>query len=1091
MRTGSFCAWWRACVLGAACAAAVGLSQTSTGSITGVVTDPSGSVIPQAQVVVTNRETGRSATLVTNTDGVYEAASLPAGTYNLKASQSGFKTLTVSGLKLDPGARINHNLTLEIGAVEQSVDVVAAGAQVNTATGDVSGTIETSQLERIEVNGRNFQSMMVLVPGMNNTSAGKELSGLGLNNGFVISSNGLGTNKNVNMVDGSFNMNTGCECAGPVNPEMDTLSEVRIMTNNYSARYGYAGGAQVLVETKSGQSSFHGQAQEYVRNDAFDARNFFSPSVSPLKQNIFGYEIGGPVFIPGKLNRNRDKTFFFFGQNWRIVRRGLTLLGATPTPAMRGGDFQAEAARTGKNILDPLSNTFFPNNQIPASRFEPNAVKLMGQLLPQPNRAGGGFLNYLNDSPDKTRQQQEVVRLDHNFSDKFRVMLRYIQEDVYNTRPANQFGGTPFRTIGDELDTFGKNAYIQLTNVISPSAVNTFGFSYSQTQVEGLPTGAFLRSPDMSIRDFFPGANTVNYVPDLTFSGGWSFIGVSSAITLRDAPNLAYTFTDDFSKTIGRHTLTMGLFYNLVAASQNTFATIQGGYTFTGSYTNNPIADFLLGQSQFYIQDSKMRRGQLRYPQVEPYFQDDWKVSRRLTLNLGLRYSYQPPWRLQQPVTGFDPRFFDPAKAPQITAAGILNPTSKYDPLNGLVYAGERELGITEGFSRLDEKLWQPRVGVAWDVFGTGKTAVRGGYGISYYRTEDQIFGHLANPPFVQRADLFNTSLVDPSSGSANPLRPAALSITPYDSVPTRVQSFSAGIEQQLNSNLVLRALYAGNRVSRLPWTHDINQVIPGGGYDFDPRLNANSISVNALRPYLGYAGISGRYTDGFSNYNSLQVSLVRRYSQNLSFQVAYTYGRSLGQANDMGGAPQNLYNLKAEYGPFAYDRTHMLNIGYVYDLPFFRGQHTVPGKVLGGWGLSGLMLFNSGLPLTPGLATSDRGLATRPDATGQPLFGGNTHTPQLWFDPAAFAAPKPGFYGNAGVRSIRGPGLVDWDFSLTKRTSMWNEKLNTEFRAGFFNVLNHTNFLGVSTSLGAGNFGQVVSALDPRIMEFGFRVWF
>src|SRR5579885_2018775 len=273
MRTGSFCAWWRACVLGAACAAAVGLSQTSTGSITGVVTDPSGSVIPQAQVVVTNRETGRSATL---------------GTNNLKASQSGFKTLTVSGLKLDPGARINHNLTLEIGAVEQSVDVVAAGAQVNTATGDVSGTIETSQLERIEVNGRNFQSMMVLVPGMNNTSAGKELSGLGLNNGFVIPSNGLGTNKNVNMVDGSFNMNTGCECAGPVNPEMDTLSEVRIMTNNYSARYGYAGGAQVLVETKSGQSSFHGQAQEYVRNDAFDARNFFSPSVSPLKQNIFG-----------------------------------------------------------------------------------------------------------------------------------------------------------------------------------------------------------------------------------------------------------------------------------------------------------------------------------------------------------------------------------------------------------------------------------------------------------------------------------------------------------------------------------------------------------------------------------------------------------------------------------------------------------------------------------------------------------------------------------------------------------------------------------------------------------------------------------
>jgi hypothetical protein len=1065
-------------------------AQTSTGSITGLVTDTSGSVVPAAKVVVASENTGRTTIAITNSDGVYNAESLTPGIYTIKVSQPGFKTLSVSNVILDPGQRINRNLQLEVGAIEQSVTVAAGAEQVNTASGEVAGTIENSQIERIVVNGRNFQSMMVLIPGINNVKAGSEMSGLGLNNSMTISSNGLGTNKNVNMVDGSFNMNTGCECAAAVNPELDTISEVRVLTNNYSAKYGYTGGAQMLIETKSGETQFHGGAQEYFRNDALDARNFFSPNVSPLKQNIFGYQIGGPVFIPRIYNRDKNKTFFFFGQNWRVVRRGLTLLGATPTTAMREGDFRAEAARTGQPILDPLTNQPFANNTIPASRFNTDSVLLLKQLLPLPNYNSGGFLNYINDAPDKTHQRQEVVRLDHDFKDNLRVMLRYIQEDVYDTRPANQFASTPFNTIGDELDTFSKNAYIRITNSLSPTAVNIFGFSYSQTQVEGLPTRNFTRPEGMTIRDFFPTANTVNYVPDLSFSGGWSGIGVGSAITLRDAPNLGYTFTDDFTKTIGRHTIGAGMFYNLVAASQNTFATIQGAYTFSGTYTNNPIADFLLGQAQGYTQDSTMRRGQLRYVQAEPYIQDDWKISRRLTLNLGLRYSYQPPWRLQQPVTGFLPQFFDPSKAPQVTEAGILIPTANYDPLNGLVFAGEREKGITEGFSRLDQKLWQPRLGFAWDLKGDGKTAVRGGFGITYVRTQDQIFNHLANPPFVQRASLFNANVSNPASGTTNPLRPTSLAMTPLDAYPTRIKSFSLGVERQVGANAVVKVLYAGNLVDRLPWSQDVNQVIPGPVYQFDPRLNAGSISVNALRPYQGYSGITGTFTNGYSNYNSLQVGFVRRYANNLSLQVAYTYGKSLGTGTDYSGSPQNIYNLKSEYGLLGTDRTQMLNVGYVYDFPFLQHSNSFAAKFLGGWGLSGLILAESGFPATAALATATAGLATRPNTTGQPLFPSGTHTREAWFNTAAFTAPQAGTYGNAGVRTIRGPGLVTWDLSVTKRTAI-TERFQTEFRLGAFNVLNHTNFLNVSTAFGSGTFGQVTSALDPRVLELAMRVWF
>lgn len=1060
-------------------------SQTSTGSITGIVSDPSGAVVPAATVAARNVATANVYKTITNQDGVFDVASIPPGKYNLSVTRSGFRTFTLTGIDLDPGQTVNHNITLQVSSQTQTVSVTAHASVVNTANGATGGTITNEQITRIDVNGRNYQALAALIPGMNNVQAGSQLSGLGLNNSIVISSNGLATNKNLVMVDGSFNMNFGCECVGDVNPEMNTISEVQVISNNYSAKYGYGAGAQILVETKSGGSQFHGEADEFLRNDAFDARNFFTPTVPKLDQNIFGFTIGGPVYIPGKYNTNKDKTFFFWGQNWRLISSGLTLLGAVPTAAMRQGDF------TGLTITDPTTGNPFPNSQIPQNRIDKNAVLVANQIIPLPNNPSGGFLNYLNDQTNPTSQRQEVIRLDHNFSDKFRVMARYIQEDVYNHAPYGVFSGAIFPTLGTELDTFNKNFYFPITTVLSPSSVNTLAFSFTQTIINATPFGATNRPSQLTSGLVFPDANILNRVPNLTFAGGYTTAGLGTTDSIHDAPDRALTWTDDYSKVIGRHTLQAGILVNRGMAGQLYPGLPQGQYFFSGQFTGNPIADMVIGDAASFTQDSNELRGDLLYFQVEPYFQDDWKVSRRLTLNLGIRYSYQPPWYLKEATTSFIPRLYDPSKAPQVTLNGVLIPTPNYDSMNGLAFSGDHGNNVPVGFSKTDKNTWEPRFGFAWDMFGNGKTALRGGFGITYYRTEDQVWSTLVNPPGVISANLLNVPFSDPTAGIASPLFPPSLAVTPYDVVPTRISSYSFGVQHQVGSNTLLTAYYAGNSVNHMDFTRDLNQPLPISGYQFDPRLNANTISANAIRPYLGYGSMSARFTDGTANYNSLQIGVSRRFTHNLSFQMAYTYSKTLGKGNDIFGEAQNAYDLAAEYGLSKTDRTHIFTAGYVYDFPFFSGRGGITGKALSGWGLSGMTYFDSGFPLTPGLATSTAGLATRPDASGQSLFPNGTRTVGEWFNPAAFVAPPPGFFGNAAPGSIRGPGLEDWDIALTKHTPLYQERVNSEFRLGVFNAFNHTNFSGVSTSFGAGNFGQVTSALDPRILEFAFRIWF
>jgi hypothetical protein len=501
------------------------------------------------------------------------------------------------------------------------------------------------------------------------------------------------------------------------------------------------------------------------------------------------------------------------------------------------------------------------------------------------------------------------------------------------------------------------------------------------------------------------------------------------------------------------------------------------------------MADFLLGLAASYSQNSEMRRGDGRYIQVETYFQDDWKVTPHLTLNLGVRYAYLPPWYVQEATTSFLPEFYDPAKAPIIDpVTGILTPTAAYSTTNGLVWNAEKSTHTPLGFALTPGNTFMPRVGFAW---GNGKTAIRGGVGSTYYRTEDFVWNTLQNPPISRTVSFTNVPLADPAQGTPRALSPPSLLAVPPTLTPTNIWSWSLSVQRELGHSTVLQVSYAGNGARHISANRQWNQPLPEGGFDFNPALNTNSVNQNSIRPYLGYAGILGKFSDGTSNYHSLQVGLNHRYSRNLSFVLAYTYSGDFGQGTGVSGNAQNFYNPSVDYGPVAFNRRHILNIGYVYDFPWYNG-HTGPiAKLLDGWGVSGLTQVDSGLPITVGLATGKGGLANRPDqVTGQAIFTSDTKTRAKWYNTAAFAAPAFGFFGNASNGMVLGPGLVNFDFTLRKHIPI-TERVSTEFRAEAYNIFNHTNFSGVSAAVGSGSNGSVVSALDPRILEFGLKIVF
>ena len=1074
------------------CSAPFSTAQT-TGVITGTITDPSGSNVPNAQVLIRNTGTGESRTFRTNNSGVYTAFALPVGQYDVTVTAEGFKTTTKAGIQLNVADKLAINFALEIGNVSQSVEVTGATPTVDTETADVSYTVSTRQMTDLAVNGREFTSLQQLLPGASRTMGDEGGTGFNSSRGFAI--NGQREVSTGFQVDGVENTDMGNGTGLLTSPGMETIGEFKMNTSNYSAEYGNAGGANLLVVTRTGTKDFHGAAYDYFRNNDLDARYFFATTRPALRYNNFGYRIGGPVFIPHLYNTHREKTFFFFAQEWRKKRTQDTFLAATPTPAMRSGDFSAEAARIGQPIIDPTTGKPFPNNQIPSGRLNANALLLLQNNFPQPNQSG--FLNFNQNAPDSDDWRQETLNVTHQLTNNTQVQVRYIQDTEVWNMSGVLWSSQSFPNIGSTVNLPGHSFLAKATTTISPTLLNEVSYDYASnygSKSKGAVAlhGAYLAPQGLNIPPLFSRpAGAPDKVPNLYFSGGWGQIDTSYYPWW--AHHDIQSVTDNLSKTVGPHSLKFGGTYqhSVTPVESQVDPAYQGGFTFSGVFTNDPMADFLLGDAASYRQLSNVLTPVYTYNQLELYAQDTWKVRPKLTLNLGVRYFYIPHvYEQNNLIYNFLPSAYNPAQAVTVLPNGTIQPGSG-NLLNGIV-------GVKNGLPRdlVQNYPWQfgPRIGFAYDPSGQGKWSIRGGYGIGYYRVQgNDTYSMVGNPPNASVVSVFNPSLDNPNTGQAGALQPSSLNSLDEKYKVPMIQTYSFDIQREITTGTLLDIGYVGTRGTHLERAVNLNQPFPEGGYQFNPELNTNTIPAAFISPYLGYATINQKENTASSSYNSLQVQFKRQMSKGLLMQAVYTWSKTIADASAYGQLPQNSYDLRAERGLASFDRPHVFVLNYVYDLPFFHQKRGFLGEALGGWEVSGIIQLQSGTPYTVGLTGGTIGLATRPNVVpGQSLMG--PKTVNEWFNTGAFSFPAFGYFGNSAEYTIRGPATLNWDASLFKAFRI-GEHVTYQLRGDAFNVFNHTNFEltegGANLNLGSGNFGQITQAHDPRILQVSMKLEF
>ena len=1147
--------------------------QNST--ITGTVLDKGGAAVPGAEVTLTQQGTGFVTKSVSNDSGNYTFPGLNVGSYDLKVTAKGFSAYVQKGIVVNVSQTTRVDASMAVGTVDQTVTVQADTLTVQTDSNVVSTLVSEEQITSIATENRNFAALVALGLGVSSTLPDNNTP-TSVGASASISVNGLRQSHNIWLIDGGEADDRGGAGGISILPSQEAIAQLETLSSNYPPDYGISSGATISLSLKSGTQKFHGELWEFNRNTAYNANSYQNnqngTARAKLNYNIFGFQLGGPVFIPKVYNTDKTKSFFFWNEEWRKLIQGNPPNLQNDLPA---ADFPTSGsslayvspkwAKTPVTLTVPVvgdpawaaklaaacptcvQGQPWPNQVVPASLFDSNALAYLASgIVPKPNTAND---QYLGQASLPINVRDDVVRWDQRITDKYQLLAHYIHDSVSQTFPSPMVGwsGGSWPTITSTLDNPSNSAAIKLTATLSPNLLVEASINYDGNiiNITNSPSGNL--PAGYQVNKYFNNGSTSS--PNMSWNG---IYGVNETPGSAPWHNAAQDLMPkgDVSYTAGKHAMKFGVSYNRYTKNQKLFLSAQGGNSFSGA-TGDPFVDMILGLDTGGYSESQaapIRHYVNQTPSA--YAMDTWKVTPRLSLQLGLRYDALPQaWERNNQVATFDPSQYLAVQAPNWLVNGSMDPTGPgFQTFNGTPFYlnGIREAGVNgtpPGLVKNDYKTLQPRVGFSEDLFGNGKTVLRGGFGTFYERMQGNVIYNAATgAPFANTPSASNVYLTNPHTSYVSGLN-AATPFFAQGSSPIAqtfrapaVAQFSLGIQDQIAQSMILVVQYVGN----LAWHQNINRhinnyslntpllvgnnpafnVAGGNPLDYLKYSRANAGDPNnrsgtnpggtnipipdQMRNFdgLGDLNVAENTTNG--NYNGFQTGLRIQGRWGLSGEVDYTYSHEIDiTSGDLSGV-DNPFNIKYMKGSGSYDRRQILNVNYIYKLPIF----TQPGlmhSILGGWELAGTFIDETGVPTTPRMSINfdpiglGGGYTNRPNVSGKvkKVSGTLPSGTKLAFNTTGFSVPTPAWaggpnqgFGSAGKDALPGPNRVNFTTSLYKTFSI-KERAQFQFRLESFNTFNHTQPNGIGNSLNNGNFGQVTSYQDPRALELGGRLTF
>ncbi|MFZ0301604.1 MAG: carboxypeptidase-like regulatory domain-containing protein [Terracidiphilus sp.] len=1144
-------------------------------SVTGIITDPSGALVAGATVQLTDPATGIARSTVSDSSGLYAIAGLNAGTYIMKVAANGFESYTRKGVVVNISATFRVDVSLTVGTTSQTVTVEADALTVQTDTNVVSTLISQQQIAELATNGRNVISLATLSSGVSGNLPDTE-NPFSVNANYAISFNGLNQAHNIWILDGGEAYDRGSGGKMSVMPSQDALGEFNLLSSNYAPDYGLASGGAVTMSIKSGTSKLHGEAWEFDRNDALDAHNYFdnnSGQMAPkaeLRYNIFGANLGGPFYIPGHYNSVRkNKTFFFYNEEWRKMVNGVATNPVNVMPAddevtsasgftfdipqaydkitqvlvpqVGDANFNAKLKGACQGGVDCVPGQPFPGNWIPGSLLDANALAFNAtkNLPAATNTSTDTYTPTGGHLPINVRE--ELFRVDHNINDKWALMGHFIHDANDSVQATPEWQGDNIPTVGSNFSNPSYMAVVKLTGSLTQNVLVEAALNYDGNKIAIIPVAAeggnFIKPSGWGTGTYFAAANDVgNRLPDITWKtdGGADWGPGNDPWT-----NGAEDFAENLGLSIlqGKHNFKFGAGYNRYTKNQVIGKDSEGDYTFndaaTTLLTGDSYLDFLMGFASSFSQSNANPINHYVNNNISFYGMDTWHVSQRLSLQYGFRFDALPHvWERNNQVSNFFPSLYQTGLLPIFNSDGSFASNSPglftnsigtfY--LNGIGIAGQN--GVPRGLAKEDYKTVMPRVGFTYDLFGTGKTILRAGFGTFYERIQgNDIYDAAGGPPFISTPAATNVEFTSPTTnwqtgGTAS----APTFVQGYNSLNSYypnpgVAEYSLGIQHELAPAVILTVQYVGNE----SWHQ--NTWLPINNFPLSTSLatreayatgTLTSAESQANDTYPGFGQLRLQENPLTGTYNSLQAGLRQENKWGLSYGIFYTWSHQIDDTQssvdvDNNNPSYNPWNLKYDKGSGSLDRRQILNINYEYKLPFFAHAGGATHAVLGGWELAGTEITETGLPWAGNAAPGDGGADTvglggdyriRPNLAGRPSYTkGKTSVGGVsgyqWVSNANFSQPVAAWnggpnlgFGNAGKDAVVGPGRTNFSTSIYKSFT-FSERAAFEFRAESFNTFNHTQFNAFNNNVSESNFGFVTGAQDPRTFELGGKITF